>query len=41
MLDEVHERGRNIDISIGYLSHNLKKINDIATKVILCSATVD
>ena len=41
MFDEVHERGRNIDLSIAYMSYKLEQKNDRKTKVILCSATVD
>ena len=40
ILDEVHERGRNIDLSIAYLSYFLKKNNDTKTKILLCSATI-
>jgi HrpA-like RNA helicase len=40
MLDEVHERGRNVDLCMSLLSNKLGKLDE-KFKIILCSATID
>ncbi len=41
MLDEVHERGRNVDLCIALLSYIISKKTQKTLKVVLCSATID
>lgn len=41
MLDEVHERGQNIDLNISLLNYMVKQNNSKQLKIILCSATID
>ena len=39
MIDEIHERTKNIDFILAYISH-LRKVKP-TLKIILCSATVN
>ncbi len=41
MLDEIHERGRHIDLALAFYAEQFRKNPNFNTKIILCSATID